>query len=57
MPSKPFSFTKQVWSRVSPKLFGRIYQAVEKDESVDSLAAWIRVAIVEKLKREEREHV
>ncbi len=53
MPRKPYSFTEQVWSRVSPKLLRRVYQAIEKNESVDSLAAWIRLAIVEKLHRDE----
>ena len=57
MPRKPYSFTEQVWSRISPKLLRRVKEAIENDESVDSLAAWIRLAIVEKLKRDEPEHV
>ena len=57
MPRKPYSFTEQVWSRVSPRLLRRINQAIEKDESVDSLAAWIRLAIVQKLERDELMHV
>ena len=57
MPVKPFSFTEQVWSRVSPKLLQRVHQAIEIDEKVDSMAAWIRAAIVEKLERDEREPV
>ncbi len=57
MPPKPYSFIEQVWSRVSPRLLRRMHQAIEKDESVDSLAAWVRLAIVEKLERDERFHV
>ena len=57
MPTKPFSFTQQVWSRISPNLLRRVHRAIEKDESVDSLAAWIRLAMVEKLERDELKHV
>ncbi len=57
MPSKPFSFTEKIWPRISPKLMRRVDRAVEKSEAVDSRAAWIRLAIVEKLKRDEPEHV
>lgn len=56
MPTKPFSFTEQVWSRISPNLLKRVHRAIEKDEKVDSLAAWIRMAIVEKLQRDELMH-
>ena len=57
MPRKPYSFTEQVWSRISPKLLRRVREAIEKDEKVDSLAAWIRLAIVDKLERDELTHV
>ena len=57
MPSKPFSFTEKAWTRISPNFLKRLDRAVEKNEVVDSRAAWIRLAILEKLERDELEHV
>ena len=52
MPNS-FSFTEKIFLRISRSLLNRLDRAVEADETVNDRSAWLRIAIVEKLERDE----
>ena len=45
-------FPKQLWTRLSETQVEELDRALEEDGVADSRATWIRMAVVEKLKRD-----